>query len=412
MQEVDVLVYGAGPSGTVAASMANKNGLKVKIIEKTKFPRFVIGESLLPKCMEHLEEAGFLDALSKQNYQKKHGAKFIRGDKSCLFDFGEQYTEGWKWTWQVPRDHFDNVLAEEVQKMGVEIDFETAVTGVNFYDNHSVTTVSKVDGSTEDIKAKYVIDASGYGRVLPRLLGLEKKSSMPPRKAAFAHFTDSMRPDGSAGKQITFVIHEVDVWVWIIPFSNGTTSIGFVGNPEFFDRYSGDKNCQLRAMVKDVPQIRDRFENQRIQLDAKIIEAYAVSASQFYGNGFVITGNSSEFIDPVFSSGVTFATESGLRAGKLVSAELKGEEVNWQTEYVDHIMQGVETFRTYVKHWYDGSLQQIFFYTSDTSRNPANFKMKRQICSVLAGYVWDLSNPFVKKHQKAIASLSKVIKLY
>ena len=102
LKEVDVLVIGAGPSGTIAASILNKSGLKVQIVEKMLFPRFVIGESLLPRCMEALEEAGFLDAVKAKKFQQKDGAKFVMEDKVCDFNFNQQYTQGWTWTWQVP----------------------------------------------------------------------------------------------------------------------------------------------------------------------------------------------------------------------------------------------------------------------------------------------------------------------
>src|SRR5882757_2387880 len=131
-EKVDVLVIGAGPAGTVAAAMVNKNGFSCKIVEKQKFPRFVIGESLLPRCMEHLEEAGFLEAVKAQGFQDKFGAKFVKEDKICDFNFSDQFTKGWNWTWQVPRGNFDLAISEELQKKGVEILFEHTVTGIEF----------------------------------------------------------------------------------------------------------------------------------------------------------------------------------------------------------------------------------------------------------------------------------------
>lgn len=410
-ESVDILVIGAGPSGCVAASIANQRGYSVKVVERSSFPRFMIGESLLPKCMADLEEAGFLDVLKAQNYQEKHGAKFIKGDKECLFDFGEQYTDGWKWTWQVPRDHFDNVLATEVRKMGVEVAFENSVKAISFDGTRSTTTIGSKQGEEYEVDARFVIDSSGYGRVLPKLLDLEKKIDSPARKAIFTHLTDKARPEGSAGKQITFVVHKVDVWMWIIPFSNGKTSVGFVGNSEYIESFEGSKDERIIQMIDDVPQMRDRFSAQSLEMSTQQIEAYAVSAKQLYGPGYAITGNSSEFIDPIFSSGVTFATQSGILAAKLACDEMDGKTVDWEDSYANHLQQGVNTFRTYVTSWYDGSLQDIFFYASDDDLNPTNKNMKRQICSVLAGYVWDRSNPFVKKHEKAIKSLTKVVQM-
>ena len=129
----DILIIGAGPAGTVAAAAAHQQGHQVTILEKQKFPRFIIGESLLPKCMEHLEEVGMIDLLSKRQYQIKRGVQFLRGDEVCWFNFNDQYTDGWTWTWQVPRDDFDTVLAEEVERRGVDIRYQHTVIDVKFH---------------------------------------------------------------------------------------------------------------------------------------------------------------------------------------------------------------------------------------------------------------------------------------
>src|SRR6187549_3650996 len=129
VENVDVLVIGAGPAGTIAASIVKQAGFNIKIVEKQKFPRFVIGESLLPRCMEALEEAGFLEAVKAKGFQQKFGAKFVRDGKICDFNFDSQYTTGWNWTWQVPRAEFDKTLADTAESMGIPIDYETTVTG-------------------------------------------------------------------------------------------------------------------------------------------------------------------------------------------------------------------------------------------------------------------------------------------
>ncbi|MDQ3049388.1 MAG: tryptophan 7-halogenase [Bacteroidota bacterium] len=404
-EEVDVLVIGAGPAGTVAASIINQQGYKVKIVEKVKFPRFVIGESLLPRCMEALEAAGFLDAIKKKGFQEKFGAKFVKDGRVCDFNFSESFTEGWKWTWQVSRADFDQVLSDEVQKMGVPVEFETGVTGINFTDEGSITTVEDVNGNKKEIAAKFIVDGSGYGRVIPRLFNLDKPSNLPPRKTVFAHIRDLKRDAYHEPNRITIVLHRRDVWIWIIPFSNGVTSVGFVGNVAYFDKFSGDTTTQLHAMIESEPELKERFENAEFIFDARTLEGWSMSTNTFFGKGFVLTGNVTEFLDPVFSSGVTLATVSAHKAATLVCKHLKGEPVNWQTEYTDYMMQGVNTFRSYVMGWYDGNLQDIFFAKKP---NPA---IQRQICSVLAGYVWDTTNPYVKNHDRVLKTLAQVLKL-
>ena len=403
-EQTDVLVIGAGPAGTVAASMTNKAGLKTMIVEKSTFPRFVIGESLIPRVMDHLDEAGFMDAINNANFQKKFGARFLKDGKVCEFDFSDRFTNGWAWTWQCPRGDFDQILAKEVERQGVPVHYRTGVTAVEFKGTESSVTVEDANGEKSIIDAKFIIDASGYARVLPNLMGTAKTAKLPPRKAMFVHCKDEKRPEGREGWMITFVVHRVDVWIWVIPFSNGTTSLGVVGNPEFFKDFSGTNEEVIRAIIDQDANYRERFKDSEFLWEPKSLEAYSASTSEMYGEGYAIVGNSVEFLDPVFSSGVMFATESGILAGKLAAKQLQGGEVNWPIEYEKYIQDAVDVFATYVKTWYDGALQDVFFVD-----NP-NQGIKQQLSSILAGYVWDKKNPFVRKHDTLVYTLSKFIR--
>src|SRR5690606_8130798 len=200
-ENVDVLIIGAGPSGAVAASILHQNGIKIKVVEKQKFPRFVIGESLIPRCMDNFDEAGFIEGVLEKGFEKKFTARFLRGDEVCHFDFSQKYTKGWDWTWQMPRAEFDKTLTDILESRGVEIEFETTVENVIFNGSDSITTVSN-ENETKEIHAKFIIDSSGYGRVLPRLLDLDAPSSLDPMSAIFVHLKDKRRPEGVEGTQI------------------------------------------------------------------------------------------------------------------------------------------------------------------------------------------------------------------
>ncbi len=401
-----MLVIGAGPAGTVAASIVFQAGYKVSIVEKMKFPRFVIGESLLPRCMEALEEAKFLDALKERGYQEKFGAKFVKNGKICDYFFANQFTNGWNWTWQVPRADFDATLARTVEEMGVPVAYETTVTGIVFNeDGSSVTTVEDIDGNKKEIRARFIIDGSGYGRVIPKLFNLERQSNLPPRKALFAHTIDTRRSMDDEPNRITIVVHDKAVWIWIIPFSDGITSVGFVADAGFFDRYEGTPEQQFRSLIASQPYIAERLKDVELVFEPRILQSWSATTDKFYGNGFVLTGNVTEFLDPVFSSGVTLATVSSQLAGKLVVRKLRGEEVDWDKEYMDIMTQGVDTFRSYVMAWYEGTLDTIFFADN---QDPL---VNSQICSVLAGYVWDTSNPYVKNHSTILKKLARTIEL-
>lgn len=406
-EQVDVLVIGAGPSGSVAASIINKAGYKVKIVEKEQFPRFVIGESLLPKCMEALDAAGFLPAVKAHGFQEKYGAKFVNTAGQVMdFNFSDQFTEGWKWTWQVKRAELDTLLATEVEKMGVPVEYKTTVTDIKFGEGgSSATTLTTPTGETKQVQAKFIVDGSGYGRVIPRMFGMERPSNLPPRKTLFTHIRDTRRNNYVEPNRILIVDHAPGVWAWCIPFSDGITSCGFVSEPGFFDAFTGTPEEQLRAIIASDPNIAERFEGCEFLFEPRTIQSWSATCDRFYGDGFVLTGNVTEFLDPVFSSGVTLAVTSSRMAADLVVRQLNGEKVDWQKEYMDVMMMGVDTFRTYVMAWYDGRLQKIFF----NDYRPADVVNK--ICSVLAGYVWDEKNEYVKDSENQVNRLVRLIEL-
>ena len=406
-ENVDVLVIGAGPSGCVSSAFLKKHNINVKVVEKTLFPRLVVGESLIPRVMDHFEEAGLIPALDKMGFEKKLGARFMRGDEVCIFDFSKKFGEGWDWTWQVPRADFDNTLAQEIISQGIDLEFETEVIGIQFNGTDSVTTVKNKNGQVKEIHSKFVIDSSGYGRVLPRLLDLEKPSKLSPHSAIFAHVKDINREEGEEGTLISFDIIETEVWLWVIPFSDGNTSIGIVGPTDYIDQLSknGDTSEALKKAISLSDYYVKRFGDVGFLFKPRHLKDYSCSVKKLFGEGFALTGNASEFLDPVFSSGMAFATESGMLAAKLALRQLNGETIDWQKEYADYILYGVNVFTTYVKEWYTGNLQELFFH------QPENPDVKRKICAVLAGYVWNKENTFVRIHDTAIKNLANFIKL-
>jgi len=405
MQKVDVVVIGAGPAGTVAASYLKIQGYDVIILEKENFPRFQIGESLLPCCMEHLEQAGLLDAVTAKNFQKKTGAAFMKGDKRCEFFFEEQYTGGWSWTWQVKRADFDLTLAEATRAKGVDVNFACEVLHVTCGKDRQIVEYKDAQGSIFKVESKFIIDSSGYGRVLPRLFDLSKPSSFTPRGAVFSHLEDKNRSEKASNNIFVHSFDQNKSWIWAIPFSDGSTSVGIVSDREKIEELAENNGEKYKNFIREFKDLNGRFVDAELKWEPKHILGYSVGVKQMYGEGFVLSGNSTEFLDPIFSSGVTFATASGLLSAKMTHKHLQGENVDWKTEYEDVVQGGINVFRSYVTGWYSGDFQTIVF-----AKNIQN-DIKNQICSVLAGYVWDKSNPFVKKHDTILPTLAKVIKM-
>ncbi len=400
----DVIIIGAGPSGMVSASYLHTHNIKVKVLEKSIFPRFTIGESLLPQSMDNFEEAGLLQALQKAGFQKKFGARFIRKDEISEFMFDDKYGKGWDWTWQVPRADFDNVLTDEVIKKGVEIEFGAEITHVEITDNVKVSFKNKAREHFE-IQAKFIIDASGNGRVLARAFGLEAPPKIAEHASIFTHIKETGRPTGKEGEQISFEILNTKTWFWYIPFSNGNSSIGFVGSRDWFKRFPEKTDIAFKEMLWELDFYKNRFDDYLPLFSPVKAENLSKNVTKLYGRNFVLTGNSAEFLDPIFSSGVSFATYSGLLAAKLIIKTFEGENIDWESAYVTPVKKGVDVFASYVKSWYSGELQEIIFH-----KNP-NQEIRKKICAVLAGYVWDTDNTFVKNHERSLKNLSRLISL-
>lgn len=406
MRHADVIVIGAGPSGTVAASYLKDRGRDVIVLEKARFPRMTVGESLLPLSMGHFEEVGLLPALDAMDFEVKAGAKFFHPDGTFHLSFAENHTPGWTWTWQVPRAEFDKTLADATERKGVEIRYKSSISAVRHLSEHVEIDVQNADGSAETLSCDFIIDSSGNGGVMAQLMKIPTRISDTGRMAVFTHVKDDTRHLHPEPMQISFDVLETDLWFWVIPFSNGITSLGMVGNREHFHEFGSMTDSEaFRNMIRRSDRFGKRFVDMAHLFGPNVIKDYTRASETFLGDRFVLTGNCAEFLDPVFSSGVAFATESGLTAAKLAHRQLSGEQVDWQEEYVEHMEQGISVFRSYVREWYTGNLQKIFWHQN------VNIRFKRMLTSVLAGYVWDLDNPFVQRHERIVRTLARVVEI-
>jgi len=402
-ERCEVLIIGAGPAGSVAAALLRRQGRQVVLIEREQFPRFSIGESLLPQSMTYLEQAGMLPAVVDAGFQYKNGAAFVCGERNTEFDFSDQFSQGWSSTYQVQRARFDHILANQAERQGAEIRFRHQVTGIDLSGSSPRVTLKDVEGSEYALEAGFVLDASGFGRVLPRLLQLEIPSNFPVRGAIFTHVEDGIPSDGFDRNKIRITVHSehCDVWYWLIPFSDGRCSIGVVAEAAFLEKYQGSETERLRALVNADASLRQLLVNARWDTPARQIVGYSANVKSLWGPGYALLGNAGEFLDPVFSSGVTIALKSASMAAALLERQFAGEAIDWQSEYGVPLKNGVDTFRAFVESWYSGAFQRIIFHKRQSP------KIRRMICSILAGYAWDQSNPYVRETRRRLATLEE-----
>ncbi len=386
----DVLVIGAGPAGSVAAALLAQRGHEVLVLERQRFPRFSIGESLLASTTQLLDEAGMLDAVVAGGFQFKNGATFVCGDEVAEFNFANKTAAGCSFTFQVPRAEFDQILAREAARHGAVVRHEVEITAIELGDGGPTVTARSAAGDVEVHRPRFVLDASGFGRTLARLLDLEKPSGFPVRSALFCHVRDGIAAGTFDRQKIRIGINPVDrdVWSWLIPFANGTSSLGIVAAREQHERHAGSPEERLRAMMAGEPKLDELVGAAPAVRPVGEIVGYAASVVRLCGPGFALLGNAAEFLDPVFSSGVTIALYSAKLAAAALDRQLRGQEVDWRREFAEPLLFGVETFRTFVEAWYDGRLQSVIFFPD---KEP---QIHRLICSVLAGYAWDAANPY------------------
>ncbi|TQV87855.1 NAD(P)/FAD-dependent oxidoreductase [Aliikangiella coralliicola] len=405
-ETVDVLVIGAGPAGSLASALLKQNKINVLVLEKQKFPRFSIGESLLPQLMSFLEKADMREVVDEARYQFKDGAAFRKNGVYSEFNFNQKYSEGPGTTYQVKRADFDKRLADRAEELGVEIRYQHEVCSIEEKDDYSEVVVKDSQGEAYEVKAGFVLDASGFGRVLPRLLDLEYPSDLPQRQSIFCHIRDGISDGDYDRNKILISVHpqDNDVWYWLIPFSDGTCSLGVVGKPEFFAELSGEPRDKLLSAVAAEPDLAKLLQRAEIITEVQQIKGYSANVKSLFGNNFALLGNAGEFLDPVFSSGVTIAFKSAELATSLLIKEKRGETVCWQKDYSDSLLKGVNTFRAFVNAWYDGRLQDIIFY-QDSSQ-----QVRKMICAILAGYAWDENNPYVAQPERRLNVLAEICK--
>ena len=408
MKKCDVLIIGGGPAGAIAGANLAQKGFCVELVEKLHFPRFVIGESLLPLCNAILAKNNLLNFIEEENYLVKGGAIFRRNnpqtnrDEEAIYDFSKNLDEAYNSSFQVKRESFDHKLLQGAESFGVKVSYGQEVIAYN-QEKNQVSTQDE-DGNQQHYQAKFVLDASGYGRVFPRLLALDIPSNLKPKNAIFTRIKESRKPTTRLDGFITVFIHEENqAWIWVIPFADGVTSVGIVCDEEYFEQHNCSAEVFFDQIIEVNPQAKERFKNlEKLQAVGRI-KGYASNVKQMYGEGFALAGNATEFLDPVFSSGVTLALKSGDLSAELIAKQLQGEQVDWEVEYQEYMRQGIDVFRAFVNAWYDGRLHTILFSAVKKE------SYARAISSILSGYVWNEKNIFVGNTEEKIDLLVNLI---
>jgi len=325
--EYDAIIVGGGPAGSTCAHLLARAGKKVLVLERETFPRFRIGESLLPYSTPIFARLGVLDEL-KEKYQRKYGAFFSEegkeGTRKVVFAHG--ITKGYGLAFQAKRADLDQLLIEAARRAGAEVRFQWKVTSF-CRDGSGITGVAGVkaqgpDGKTVEISSRVVVDATGR-----QALGARGASSAVPeeklrRGALFAHFRNVPRGEEETPGDIRMVVFEKGWW-WFIPFSDSTWSVGVVAGEM---PAGANLDQRFEALVESTPTVRERLKNSE-RITPVMAEAdYSYSVRSIVGDGYVAIGDAAGFLDPIFSSGVFLAMSTGERAADEIVRILRKRE--------------------------------------------------------------------------------------
>jgi flavin-dependent dehydrogenase len=388
--DCDVLVVGGGPGGSTAATLLQRDGLRVIQLEKEHHPRFHIGESLLPCNLTIFEELGVLEKVRAIGVMK-HGADFpaVIGPSQPVnyqtFHFRRAFGATPRHAFQVKREEFDQLLFEHARASGVDAREGVKVERVEVSGVGAVTAHARdAQGEELVVRARYLIDASGRDTLLGSALKLKSKNDAHQSAAIFSHFSGVERRPGEDAGNISVYNFEHG-WCWFIPLREGVMSVGCVCRPEYLKQRRGRNEAFLLETLQQMPNAWARMATAERVSDVRVTGNYSYTCSQTAGPGWVMVGDAYAFVDPVFSSGVYLAMHSGQRAAVMTAAILRepAREASLQRAFSRRIRHGVRVFSWFIYRFNSPAMRGLF-------ASPRNsFRLEDAVISMLAGDVFD-----------------------
>src|SRR5262249_10469738 len=356
----DVVVIGGGPAGSTVSTLIAQKGYRVKLYERERFPRFHIGESLIPETYWVFQRLKMLDKMKASPFVKKYSVQFVNaeGKLSAPFYFHDNKPHECSQTWQVMRSEFDQLMLQNAEEQGVEVHQATRVLEVLFDGDKAVgVRIQREDGSEQEIHAKIVVDASGQSTMLQNRFQLRQWDPVLNKGAIWTYWQGASR-DSGRDEGATLVIQTTNKqgWFWYIPQHDDTVSVGVVAPFDYLFKGRGSHEQTYNEEVEACPEIKKRVSIGRRSTGYFATKDYSYRSKQVAGDGWVLVGDAFGFLDPLYSSGVLLALKSGeLAADAITEGLAKGDLSAAQLgKWGDTFNRGVDRMRRLGCEYYDG----------------------------------------------------------
>jgi len=376
----DVIVIGGGPGGCTAATLLAQKGFSVLLLERERFPRFQIGESMLPFSNDLLNRLGIMDQLVEGDFTPKYGAEFVTADGklNTVFRFDLNLGPKYQRTFQVTRATFDELLMRNAEKHGVEVRQECAVTAVDTTDpNRAVVTTA----SGERLEARFVVDATGHNALLGTRNGSKEDLGQLRSVAVFAHYRNVPRAEGRRGGNIIVVVLR-DAWFWLIPITKELMSVGLVTTRDHVKACGLRPEELLERSIAETPFVAERMRAAERVSEIRTRKDFSYAMRKIAGENFAMVGDAAGFLDPIFSTGVYMAMKGASLAADGIEQRLRRGSMRLLRRYDRHFHRAFRRYLAFVSNFYTRPFLEVFLHPSP------RFGLEKAIVNVLGGDVY------------------------